>query len=153
MKDKTDFVINTSEFSISLQDVSTEILDIAKFALWEATAMLKIFCDEIPPKTPHLYGNLRGDAGRTVSVKNSVVMPDWFPEITRENTDTELSCTLTYRAPYAARWHEAVDPEPNWSEANDGVGAKYVEAKLTRSDLMDKLFELITKRIASGAIK
>lgn len=78
---------------------------------------VKIDADEIPPKTPHLEGQLRGNV--VVEMLKKAIVRIW------------------YMMPYAARWHEAVDNiDPvtgrkiNWSET--GVGPKYIENKFMR---------------------
>ena len=80
---------------------------------------LKNDADNIPPRTPHLEGHLRG-SGRVVNVKN---------------VPGELSGELRYGGveydvPYAHRWHEAEPGTVKWSEP--GVGPKYLESKLAR---------------------
>ena len=121
-----------------------------EFAMWEAGAALKKDADEIPPKTPHLHGNLRGDSIRGVKAKGpSKTEKDWWPKIEKEELGMMLVAILvTYCAPYAARWHEEVDKDINWSE--DGVGPKWLEAKISRGDLRDKYYALIAKRIQDG---
>lgn len=114
--------------------------------LWEGAAALKKDADELVPKTPHLWGNLRGNASRGVKAKGSGnTKTEWFPKITEEAIGGgALAILVSYLAPYAARWHET-DEAINWSEA--GVGPKYLEAKIARSDRRDVYYGLIADRI------
>ena len=68
-----------------------------------------IDANEIPPKTPHEYGELRSEVV-VKALKYNLIMI-WFMMV------------------YAALHHEA-DPPFKWKET--GVGAKYVENKLLR---------------------
>lgn len=122
---------------------------VAEFALWEAAAALKKDADEIPPKTPHLHGNLRGDSIRGVKAKGQgKTEKDWWPKVEKEDLGMMvLAILVTYCAPYAARWHEATE-DINWSE--DGVGSKWLEAKIAREDLRNKYYALIAQRIKEG---
>lgn len=152
MSDKSAFVFDASELKKGLAAAGEGGLALAEFAMWEAAAALKKDADEIVPKTPHLHGNLRGDAKRSVKAKgSSKINPDWFPKTEKEDLGkSKLSILVTYCAPYAERWHEAVNEDINWSEADDGVGPKYLEAKMARGDLRDKYYGLIAKRIREG---
>ena len=154
-------VSNTSAVRLDLGDFDKRVAEygkgrvpkIVKVAMWEAAAALKKDADEIAPKTPHLYGNLRGDAVRGVKAKGSgKTNRDCFPKIANEDLGGNIVAVLvTYCAPYAARWHEAVGENINWSE--DGVGPKFLEAKMAREDLRNKYYGLIALRIREGSGK
>lgn len=151
MSDEASFQLDMADFDARIADIGkNKIPAIARFACFEAAAALKKDADEIAPKTPHLHGNLRGDAMRGVKAKGKgITNPEWFPKQTEEeNSPHRISVLVTYCAPYAARWHETNDAI-NWSEA--GVGPKYLEAKMAREDLRDKYFKLIADRIKNGA--
>lgn len=141
------FTLELGEFAERLRLADKVALAAAKKALWEAAAALKKDADEIVPKTPHLHGNLRGNASRSAKAKgSSKVRKEWWPKFEHEDLGSDkLSVLVTYAAPYAARWHEATDEVVNWSET--GVGPKYLEAKLARKDLRDKYYGLIANRI------
>lgn len=118
-----------------------------KKGLWAGAAALKKFGDEIEPKAPHLWGNLRGTATRNQKAKKEgKVVKEWAPKITEENRgDQVFSMVVSYCAPYAARWHEAVDEVINWSES--GVGPKWLEAKIARDDLRKKCYQIVADTI------
>ena len=94
--------------------------DAAEKGIFAAVSELKNDADTVEPKTPHLEGNLRGQF-----------------DLTHKNEGDSIIAELTFKMPYAARWHEAendIDPvtgsRVHWSE--EGVGPKYVETKLVR---------------------
>jgi len=151
MSDTGSFTLDMADFMKNLDHiVRSKIPGIARKACWEAAAALKKDADEIEPKTPHLHGSLRGDAIRGAKVRgSSTTHKEWFPKITEgEISPSIISILVTYCAPYAARWHEAVGEAINWSEP--GVGPKYLEAKMARDDLRSKYFKLIADRIKAG---
>jgi hypothetical protein len=141
------FSLDMGEFEKRLKMADKVVLDAAKKGLWEGAAALKKDADEIVPMTPHLHGNLRGNARRGVKAKGpSKINREWWPKFENEDIGPgRFSILVTYCAPYAARWHEAVDEDINWSET--GVGPKFLEAKMSRKDLRDKYYELIANRI------
>lgn len=147
MENKSSFSLDMMNFLKRLNIADALTLKVAEDAMWEAAAALKKDADEIVPKTPHLHGNLRGDAVRNAKAKGpSKSHPEWYPKKEKEDVGKgKLSITVTYRAPYANRWHEAVDEFINWSET--GVGPKYLEAKIARKDLRDKYYGLIALHI------
>lgn len=141
------FTLDVSEFAERLRRADKVALSAAKKALWEGAAALKKDADEIVPKTPHLHGNLRGNARRGAKAKgSSKVRKEWWPKYENEDLGSDkFSVLVTYAAPYASRWHEATDENVNWSEP--GVGPKYLEAKMARKDLREKYYGLIADRI------
>jgi hypothetical protein len=143
------FTLDMGAFMERLKMADTVALAAAKKGLWEGAAALKKDADEIVPKTPHLHGNLRGNARRGVKAKgSSKINKDWWPKYEDEDLGPgKFSVLVAYCAPYAHRWHEAVDENVNWSEASDGVGPKYLEAKISRKDLRDKYYGIIANRI------
>jgi hypothetical protein len=148
MSDPTgSFTLDLGEFLNRLKLADKIALDAAKKGLWEGAAALKKDADEIVPMTPHLHGNLRGNARRSVKAKGpSKINKEWWPKTQDENLGpAKFSVLVTYCAPYAERWHEAVDEAINWSET--GVGPKYLEAKMARKDLRDKYYKIIADRI------
>jgi hypothetical protein len=94
-------------------------------AMRQAGNQLKIDADDIPPRTPHLTGHLRGSGKVEVKIQNG--------EITGE---------VSYNTAYAERWHET-DENINWSEAD--VGPKYLEKKLV--DFNQKYLGMIADRL------
>ena len=141
------FTLDMGEFMERLKMADAVALSAARKGLWEGAAALKKDADEIVPMTPHLHGNLRGNARRGVKAKGaSKVNKDWWPKYENEDLGpSKFSVLVTYCAPYAARWHEAVDEAVNWSET--GVGPKFLEAKMARNDLRNKYFQIIADRI------
>jgi hypothetical protein len=150
MSNSSSMTIDMTEIDKRLLLMDIRVNQIVKKAMWEAAAALKKDCDEIAPKTPHLHGNLRGNAERNPKAKGpSKVRKDYWPQITEETLGFKIyGILLTYCAPYAARWHEAVGENINWSE--DGVGPKFIEAKLARADLRDKYYKLLADSIKEG---
>jgi hypothetical protein len=146
----SDFHFDASELQAGLKAAGDAGKKLARFAIWEAAAALKKDADEIVPRTPHLHGNLRGDTQRSVKAKGaSNVRKEWWPKMENEDLGPDkYSIMVTYCAPYAERWHEAVDEVINWSEI--GVGPKWLEAKMARQDLRDKYYGLIAQRIREG---
>lgn len=100
--------LDISDFEKRMAGFEKKHQKIIENVLFKTASQVKIDADEIPPKTPHLEGNLRGNY-RIIPLKFYLVM-------------------IWYMMIYATRWHEATDPEPNWSET--GVGPKYLESKL-----------------------
>ena len=150
MSDSSKFVFDLTEVEKRLVRLTDGGKKAAKKGMWEGAALLKKFADEIAPKTPHLHGNLRGDSVRGVKAKgSSKSRKDWWPKTTEESLGSDrLAILLTYAAPYAARWHEAVGEAINWSE--DGVGPKFVEAKMAREDLRNNIYQLVADVIKEG---
>ena len=155
MSDSSKFVFDLTAMEKRLILLTDGGMKAAKKGMWEGAALLKKFADEIAPKTPHLHGNLRGDSVRGVKAKgSSKSRKDWWPKTAEESRSDGLAVLVTYAAPYAARWHEAVGSQNafgdpiNWSE--DGVGPKYVEAKMAREDLRNKIYQLVADVIKEG---
>ena len=147
MSNRSGFSIDMTEFDKRLLLANVRVNKIVKFALWEAGAALKKDSNELEPMAPHLHGNLRGNASAGPKAKGkSNVKKEYWPKMQEETLGYMVYAILvTYCAPYAERWHEAVGQNINWSES--GVGPKYIEAKIARQDLRDKYYGLIAKRI------
>jgi len=154
MSDRANFSLDMADFLKNLSFIGKiKILGLAEKACWEAAAALKKDADGIAPMSPHLHGNLRGNTERSGKSKKTKsggeIHTEWYPKNTlEENSLHKISILVSYLAPYAARWHETTD-NINWSE--DGVGPKFLEAKMAREDLRDKYFKLIADRIKNGA--
>jgi hypothetical protein len=146
MSERTGIKLDMGDFDKRIAKMGAAADKAARAGMWEAAAALKLDADNISPKTPHLHGNLKGDAKRGVKAKGSSnIHPDWFPKVEREDLGPSmLSVLVAYCAPYAERWHETTDAI-NWSEP--GVGPKFLEAKMARQDLRDKYYGLIAARI------
>jgi len=142
MSNTGSFTLDMNDFMKNLSFIGkVKIIGLAEKGCMEAAWALKKDADEKEPKTPHLHGSLRGDAGSDVNIK---------PKITKMPSSLfEIAILVTYCAPYAARWHEAVGETIKWSEP--GVGPKYLEAKMARDDLRSGYFKLIADRIKAGA--
>lgn len=132
----------------------------AEKGMFEAISELKNDADNVPPRTPHLEGNLRGDytfilegitqskaveksGGKGKDHKQSGEKP------AERFGAKDIIAKLVFRMPYAAKWHEVADTEwaqggVLWSEP--GVGPKYVEAKLS-------MFQKKYMQIVASAIK
>ena len=118
-------------FSMDFSEFDKKYPEIIKHAGPEAAAdglrqagqEWKLDADNIPPRTPHLEGHLRG-TGQVSKAK-----------IEKERIEVEVSYgkpspSEQGGAPYAARWHEAEPGTVKWSEP--GVGPKYLESKAVR---------------------
>ena len=114
--------MSKSGFSLDFKDFDKKTERIIKQAMPKAAAdglrqagqEWKLDADNVPPKTPHLEGFLRG-SGEVSKAK-----------VKGQSIDVEV----TYDEPYAARWHEAEPGTVKWSEP--GVGPKYLESKAIR---------------------
>lgn len=131
----------------------------AEKGMFEAISEMKNDADNVPPKTPHLEGNLRGDytivlegitqskisersGGKGKDHKRSGEKP------AERFGAKDIIAKLIFRMPYAAKWHEAADREwaqggINWSES--GVGPKYLESKMMM--FMKKYISIVAARI------
>lgn len=103
----------------------------------EALQQLKLDADNIPPRTPHKEGHLRG-SGRVGKVS-----------IKKKEISGNLRFggkTVDFDVPYAARLHEAEPGTINWSEPD--VGPKYLESKMIKfkKDYMEIIAEVIRRR-------
>lgn len=139
-------------FSLDMADFNQKFLEYAlktapaaaEKGMFEAISELKNDADTVPPKTPHLEGNLRGDytfilEGITqskVSNKSGGKGKDHKTggAVAAERFGaTDIVVKVIFRQPYAAKWHEAVDRE--WAQggilwSEPGVGPKYLESKM-----------------------
>ena len=121
MNGDTGFKLDFKDFDKKfLEFAIKDAPDAAEKGIFAAVSELKNDADTVEPKTPHLEGALRG-----------------IFDLTHRSEGDNIIAELTFKMPYASRWHEAendIDPvtgsKVHWSEA--GVGPKYVEAKLVR---------------------
>lgn len=101
-----------SNFNKKFKDiVQRAVPESTRIGLREAAQEWKLDADNVPPRTPHKEGFLRG-SGKVSKA-----------EIKGE----EISAAVSYDKPYAKRWHEAEPGTVRWSEP--GVGPKYLESK------------------------
>ena len=127
-----------TEFTLDFRDFNKKFTDIIQRAapksvqigLREAGQELKLDADNIPPRTPHKEGFLRGSG--KVSEINII--------------GKSAEVTVSYDKPYARRWHEAEPGTVKWSEPD--VGPKYLESKMVRfkNKYMDIVAAVIRKR-------
>jgi hypothetical protein len=117
--------LNTQEFDSKMKELLRDMPKIEDEVLEKLGWQIINDANTIEPKTPLLDGFLRDKV--KVLKEEQGVAKIWFT------------------MPYAAKWHEATDPEPNWSEKESGVGPKYLESKLLRfkSDYGEFLATLI----------
>jgi hypothetical protein len=134
--------MSNESFSIDMKDFDKKFFgyalktapEAAENGMFQALSELKNDADNVPPKTPHLEGNLRGDytfilEGITQSKVQEVGSRHKGGGAAAERIGAkDIIAKLVFRMPYAAKWHEAVMKKVNWSEP--GVGAKYAESKL-----------------------
>lgn len=131
--------MNKSGFDLDFKDfdkkfskiVKDTIPGLAGKGLRQAGQEWKLDADNIAPRTPHLEGFLRG-SGKVSDVKVG---------------SSEISISVSYDKPYAARWHEAEPGTVKWSEP--GVGPKYLESKAVR--FKNKYMQIIADIIRRGA--
>jgi len=127
-----------TEFTLDFRDFNKKFTDIIQRAapksvqigLREAGQELKLDADNIPPRTPHKEGFLRGSG--KVSEINII--------------GKSAEVTVSYDKPYARRWHEAEPGTVKWSEPD--VGPKYLESKMVRfkNKYMEIIAAIIRKR-------
>jgi len=107
--------------------IERAIPEAAAKGLREAGQEWKLDADNVPPRTPHKEGHLRG-SGKVSKA---------------EAKGQEISVEVSYDKPYAARWHEAEAGTVTWSEP--GVGPKYLESKAVR--FMKKYMAIVAEVI------
>lgn len=108
------FSMDFKDFDKKFKRYCSTMPDHAGDGLRQAGQEWKLDADNVPPRTPHKEGFLRG-SGKVSKA-----------EIKAKSIDVEVS----YDKPYAARWHEAEPGTVKWSEP--GVGPKYLESKAVR---------------------
>ena len=109
----------SANFTVDFTDFDKKFTNIVEHAipkdaavgLREAAQEWKLDADNVPPRTPHLEGFLRG-SGKVSKAKV---------------TNKVIKVSVSYDKPYARRWHEAEPGTVKWSES--GVGPKYLESK------------------------
>ena len=108
----------------------------------EALQALKLDADNVPPRTPHLEGNLRA-SGKVKKVKILKKSISGALMYGGKGTTEE---GVEFNVPYAHRWHEAEPGTVEWSEP--GVGSKYLESKMIKfkKDYMKIIAEVIRRR-------
>lgn len=121
------FSLDLKVFNLGIIKAEKVTDDAAKKGLRAGGEEWKLDADNIPPRTPHLEGFLRG-AGKV----SRVLIEMGY-----------LLITVSYDMPYAARWHEAEPGTVVWSEP--GVGPKYLESKAAR--FMNKYIGIVSEFI------
>lgn len=118
------FSLDFTDFDKKFEKIVRDAIpEVAADGLRQAGQEWKLDADNIPPRTPHLEGHLRG-TGQVSKVN-----------IEKEKIEVEVSYgkpspSEQGGAPYAARWHEAEPGTVKWSEP--GVGPKFLESKAVR---------------------
>lgn len=128
---KTEFTLDFSDFNKKFADIVKRAApESAEIGLREAGQQLKLDADNIPPRTPHKEGFLRG-SGEVSKV---------------EAMGKTIGITVSYDKPYARRWHEVEPGTIKWSEPD--VGPKYLESKMVRfkNKYMKIIAEVIRRR-------
>lgn len=128
---KTEFTLDFSDFNKKFANIIQHAAPKSvEIGLREAGQALKLDADNIPPRTPHKEGFLRG-SGEVSKV---------------EVMGKSLEVTVSYDKPYARRWHEAEPGTIRWSEP--GVGPKYLESKMIKfkSKYMNIIATVIKRR-------
>ncbi len=135
----------TAKYTMDFTDFNKKFTEIVKHAVpdsaakgvREALQQLKLDADNVPPRTPHKEGHLRG-SGRVgkVSIKKKEI----------SGSIRIGGKTVRFNVPYAARWHEVEPGTINWSEPD--VGPKYLESKMImfKEDYMKIIAEVIRRR-------
>lgn len=112
---KTEFTLDFSDFNKKFTNIVQRAApESARIGVREACQEWKLDADNVPPKTPHKEGFLRGSGEVSEA----------------EIKGSEISGSVSYHKPYAARWHEAEPGTVKWSEP--GVGPKFLESKAVR---------------------
>ena len=136
--------MNKQIFSMDWKDFDKKFPAVVKKAVPELSAKglrlglqeLKLDADNVPPRTPHKEGHLRG-SGKVHNIK----------AIGQEISGELTFGGVEYDVLYAARLHEAELGTINWSEPD--VGPKYLESKLIR--FMKKYMAIVAAVIKGGA--
>jgi hypothetical protein len=143
MSDKdTGFKLDFADFDKKfLEFAIREVPGATQKGLYAAIERLHKDANQEAPKTPHREGHLRDDVAFDLKTQGDSIISE-----------------LTFKMPYAARWHEAegdIDPVTGshitWSEKADGVGPKYVETKLIRN--MKRYIGIVTDFIEAEMAK
>lgn len=128
------FKVDFSKFNHNLKRYALQVPKDAKRGIRLALNELKLDADNVPPRTPHKEGHLRG-SGKVQKIK---VEPN------------DISGELKYGGegeggdvPYARKLHEAEPGTINWSEPD--VGPKFVTSKIIR--FMEKYIKIIATTI------
>lgn len=131
------YTLDFSEFDTRFRQYCIAAPDDAKEGVREALQELKLDSDNIPPRTPHKEGHLRG-SGKVIDLKN---VPGEVSGILQYGGKG-----VEYDVPYAAKWHEAEPGTVEWSEPD--VGPKFIESKIVRymKKYMEIIAEIIRKR-------
>lgn len=135
---KTEFTLDFSDFNKKFADIVQRAApESTKIGVREALQELKLDTDNIPPRTPHKEGHLRG-SGKVHEVK--IMGKEIFGDLTFGGTG------VGFDVPYARRWHEAEPGTVVWSET--GVGPKFLESKMVRfkNKYMKIIAEVIRRR-------
>ena len=134
---KANFTMDFSNFNKKFKNIVQHAApESTKIGIREAAQEWKLDADNVPPRTPHLEGHLRG-SGRVSKPKE-------------ESNEINIEVAyggVKYKVPYAARWHEAEPGTVTWSET--GVGPKYLESKAVM--FMKKYMAIIAEVIRRRA--
>lgn len=120
---ETGFSMDFTDFDKKFKQYCSTMPDHAGDGLRQAGQEWKLDADNVPPRTPHLEGHLRG----TGQVSKATVSKE---KIEVEVSYGKPSPSEQGGAPYAARWHEAEPGTVKWSEP--GVGSKFLESKMVK---------------------
>jgi hypothetical protein len=160
MSEPTGFSFDMADFTKKFFEYALQTAPAAaEKGMFEALSELKNDCDTVPPKTPHLKGNLRRDYTLILEGITQSKMINHSGGEGKDHGQTgdkpaerigakDIIAELVFRMPYAAKWHEAADREwaqggVLWSEP--GVGPKYCEMKLMA--FAKKYFGIVATRI------
>lgn len=134
--------IDAGDFLQGVDRLKTAVDDDITKGLIAAVWQLRHNADNIPPKTPHLTGFLRGNkSSDAVQIKDRA-------------SGTRFEASIQYNASYAHRWHECGpegstgEKEPNWSES--GVGPQFLRKKLIDPALQKQYMTIMAEVIAEG---
>lgn len=121
---ETGFTVDFSDFDKKFTKIVKQAVPgDAADGLRQAGQEWKLDADNVPPRTPHLEGHLRG----TGQVSKANIEKG---KIEVEVSYGKPSPSEQGGAPYAAKWHEAEPGTVKWSER--WVGPKYLESKAVR---------------------
>jgi len=140
---KTEFILDFSDFNKKFANIIKHATpESTKIGIREALQALKLDADNIPPRTPHKEGHLRG-SGKVKKIK--ILKKEIYGKIIyggKGITDKGVA----YDVRYARRWHEAEPGTVKWSEKD--VGPKFLESKMIKfkNKYMKIVAEIIRRR-------
>jgi hypothetical protein len=129
--------VDTTDFDIRFKQIcENAIPGLVEKGLFEAMNKLLSDAVKLPPQAPKDVGALWASKADTVSVKKE---------------EGQIVAQGGFNIEYAARWHEAVGENINWTTTKGAThpGPKYLESKMTQKK--DKYMGIVAESIKNQA--